>query len=66
MRAYLLNYAVDGAPKKKIADTQKGARTLRREIMAESSLKLNDIAIEQIEIPSKKADFLTWLNGVLA
>ena len=65
MRAYLLTYAVDGVPKKKIADTQKGARTLRREIMAESSLKLTDIAIEQVDIPSKKTDFLTWLNGVL-
>lgn len=66
MRAYELTYAVEGNTKKKYADTQKDARTLRREIMAEASLKIGDVNIEQIEIPTKKSEFLPWLNSKLA
>lgn len=63
MRAYELTFAVDGVPKSQFADTQKDARDRRRSIMEANGLKFADVAITQVEIPTKKEELLAWLNG---
>ena len=62
MRAYELTYSVEDQPKRQYAETQKDAREKRREIMEAQSLKIADVAIEQVEIPVKKAELIAWLN----
>jgi|688.fasta_scaffold1854626_1 hypothetical protein len=62
MRAYELAYSIEDQPKRQYAETQKDAKTKRREIMEQASLKITDIAIEQVEIPTKKTEFIAWLN----
>lgn len=62
MRAYELAYSIEDKPKRQYAETQKDAKTKRREIMEQTSLKIAEIAIEQVEIPTKKTEFIAWLN----
>ncbi len=64
MRAYKLTYKIEESAVNKYAETQKLARNLRRDIMEQNQLKLTDVEISQIEIPTKKAELLAWLNGL--
>lgn len=64
MRAYKLTYKIEESAFNKYAETQKLARALRRDIMEQNQLKLADVEISQIEIPTKKTEFLAWLNSL--
>jgi hypothetical protein len=38
------------------------ARKERRRLSEEHTLKLNDVEIEQVDVPSGKAGLIGWLN----
>lgn len=62
MRAYELSYSVNEQAKRQFAETQKDARDKRRTIMEKESLKIADVTIAQVEIPTKKPELLAWIN----
>jgi hypothetical protein len=66
MRAYEVSYTKDDSKKVQYSDTQKSARTLRRTIMETESLRLTEVAIDMVEIPTKKEELLGWLNKAFA
>jgi len=66
MRAYEVSFTKDSVTKKQFSDTQKDAKTLRREIMESQDLKIAEVSISQVEIPTKKGDLLTWINSALS
>ena len=62
MRAYELAYSVNDQAKRQFAETQKDAREKRRAIMEKESLKIAEVVIAQVEIPTKKPELLAWIN----
>lgn len=44
------------------APSMGAARKERRRLSEEHTLKLNDVMIEQVDIPSGKAGLIGWLN----
>lgn len=63
MRAYELSYSVNEQTKLQFAETQKDAREKRRAIMEKEAIKITDVTIAQVEIPTKKPELLAWING---
>lgn len=62
MRAYAVVFPKDDQNIIRYAMTQKDAKGTRRELMESENLKLAQISIEQVEIPSKKEDFFKWIH----
>ena len=44
------------------AGSEAEARKRRRELMLSTGLKLSDLTIEVVEIPTTKAALIAWLN----
>ena len=62
MRCYL----VTSPGVKRYAATNADARTKRDELMALLNRKKKDVEIEQVDVPTAKADLLEFINGLCA
>lgn len=60
MRCYL----VTGPGMERYAGTRADARTKRDELVEQLGSKKKDIKIEQVEVPTAKAELLDFINGL--
>lgn len=66
MRVYQVSAEVDEVVvATRYGSTAADAKTKRDELVEALELKKSQVTIEQIEIPTHKADFLEWLNELV-
>ena len=59
-------YQVTGPGAKRYAATNADARTKRDELVEQLGCKKKDVEIEQVEVPTAKAELLEFINGLCA
>ncbi len=59
-------YQVTGPGAKRYAATNADARATRDELVEQLGCKKKDIEIEQVEVPTAKAELLEFINGLCA
>lgn len=66
MRCYLVTVPAvkDGKQPKRYAGTQADARKVREELVEEFDVKKSSITIEEVEVPTAKAELLAFINGL--
>lgn len=62
MRCYL----VTGPGAKRYASTNADARATRDELVEQLGVKKKDVDIEQVDVPTAKAELLEFINGLCA
>lgn len=59
-------YQVTGPGAKRYAATNADARAKRDELVEQLGCKKKDVEIEQVEVPTAKAELLEFINGLCA
>lgn len=62
MRCYL----VTGPGAKRYASTNADARATRDQLVEQLGVKKKDVDIEQVDVPTAKAELLEFINGLCA
>lgn len=60
MRCYL----VQGSGRKRYAGTQADARSTRNTIVEETFCKRTEVTIEEVDVPTAKAELLDFINAL--
>jgi hypothetical protein len=58
-------YKVVGGGTARIAGSMTEARAARDEIVAAVGVKKKDVTITEVDIPTKKAELIPYLNGLI-
>ena len=59
-------YQVTGPGAKRYAATNADARATRDELVEQLGCKKKDVEIEQVDVPTAKAELLEFINGLCA